>query len=384
MNTANSFPIWKRFTPGSIKLELLKEAESGTHEQYEEYKKLIEKNIETNYVIGNIDGYTTHGKQLYEPNVSLSSIDIKKGIVPTPHLFSLMKIDALGRGKFHSMDDVFLSIDKANAKGFFVNIKEKIDKPIAEFVTLTKKSNLIIHHDVIVLEPQTSVTFLRVIDGVEDSLIADNVEIFANPGSFINCVTINKTKKNGFYASIKRAQLSRGAKVNWFNIDMGESNTALSIRSLLVEQEAESKMIGVIVGKKDAQKDMSYETFHSAPDTTTSVVVRAAVLDYSKVVYRALTHIASGSKRAKVEQAEKSIMIGDHAKFDGIPSLWIDEDDVIASHSASSGKVDEQTMFYLKSRGIPHQVAEKIITEGFISSILNTFPVNLVGNLLGY
>ena len=71
-------------------------------------------------------------------------------------------------------------------------------------------------------------------------------------------------------------------------------------------------------------------------------------------------------------------MLGEHARFDGIPSLWIDEDDVIASHSASSGMADDQAMFYLKSRGIPHQQAEKLITDGFIASLLNTVPLDLL------
>jgi Fe-S cluster assembly protein SufD len=169
--------------------------------------------------------------------------------------------------------------------------------------------------------------------------------------------------------------------VNWYNVDLYEGNTVMSLRSTLAGGGAESRMTGVLIGKGNSQKDVSYETFHDAPDTVTSVMVRAAVLDTAKVIYRALTHIASGSKRAKVEQAEKSILLGEQAKFDGIPSLWIDEDDVAASHSASSGMVDEQALFYLKSRGIPHRQAEKLITDGFIASLLNKAPLDVLSGL---
>ncbi|MGC8685071.1 MAG: SufD family Fe-S cluster assembly protein [bacterium] len=385
MDTPVTLPVWKRFNTGFIRLESLKTINTGTHDRYKEYKSSLEKGLKTRYVIGNFDGYTEAEQiqELYEPLFSISQIDATKGIIPSPYLFSIMKLDTSGRGKFHSMDQSFVSIDKAYAKGFFIVIKESFEQPLVEFVKLTEEGGLLVHHDVIELKPQTHTIILRVVEGVGKGMIADNVEIFANQGSSVDYVTVNKTKKNGFYSAIKRARLSGGANVNWYNIDMDESNIAISTRSILAEPGSETRLIGVVVGKGDAQKDISYETFHTAPDTTTSVLVRAAVLDQAKVIYRALTHITSGSKRAKVEQAEKSIMLGEHARFDGIPSLWIDEDNVIASHSASSGMVDEQTMFYLKSRGIPHHIAEKLITDGFIGSLLNTYPINLVNSLSG-
>jgi len=254
-------------------------------------------------------------------------------------------------------------------------------EPLVEFVKVTQNNAVYVHHDLIILEPGTKLVMLRVIESGDDGMIADNLEAYIGKGAKLEYVTLNKSKKGVFYTAIKRATVAGQGIVNWYNIDLKESHSAISIRSILAEPYAESRMTGVIMGVGESRKDISYETLHNAPDTVTSVLMRAAVLDRAKVIYRALTHIASGSKRSKVEQVGKSIMLGKHAKFNGIPSLWIDEDDVAASHSASSGMVDERTMFYLKSRGISHKQAEKLVTDGFIASLLTKEPINLLSDL---
>lgn len=381
MVTGVILPEWKRFNTKFIKPETLGILNNGSKEQYDGYIKSIGDKFKSKYVIGNIDGYLTEHNAQYEPYFSFVPIDIKNGINPSEYLFTLSKIDTSGRGKFHSMDESFLQLDKTTSKGFYINLKNSMTEPLIEFVKTTQESGILVHHDLIMLEPETHLILLRIVEGSNGGMIADNVEVYAGRGASLEYITLNRSKRGVFYTAIKRAQISEGAKVSWYNIDLDESNVAMSIRSMLVGPHAESRMTGVVVGKGESQKDISYETFHTAPDTVTSVLVRAAVLDRAKVIYRALTHIASGSKRAKVEQAEKSIMLGEQARFDGIPSLWIDEDDVMASHSATSGMVDEQTMFYLKSRGIPHDKAEKLVTDGFIASLLNKEPISLLSGL---
>jgi Fe-S cluster assembly protein SufD len=381
MVTGVVLPEWKRFNTKFIRPDVLNLLNDGNEALYEKYIQSFGDVFKSKYIIGNIDGYLSEHSERYKPDLSLSTIDLAKDIDVLPQVFSLMKLDTEGRGKFHSMDESFLQLDKVYGKGFYIHLKNTVTESVVEFVRATQESGILVHHDLIILEPQTHITMLRIVEGSNGGMISDNVEIYAGSGSSIEYITLNRSRKGVFSTAVKRAQVSEGAKVNWYNVDLYESDTAMSTRSMLAGHGAETRMTGVVVGKGEAQKDMSYETFHTAPDTVTSVLVRAAVLDKAKVVYRALTHIASGSKRAKVEQAEKSIMLGEHARFDGIPSLWIDEDDVIASHSASSGMVDEQTMFYLKSRGIPHKQAEKLITDGFIASLLNKVPLNLLKGL---
>ncbi len=381
MVTGLILPEWKRFNTKFIRPDVLNLLNDGNEALHEKYIQSFGDVFKSKYIIGNIDGYLSEHNERYKPDLSLSTIDLSKDVAALPQMFSLMKLDTEGRGKFHSMDDAFLQLDTVYGKGFYIHLKNTVTEPVVEFVRATKESGILVHHDLIVLEPQTHITMLRIVEGSNGGMISDNVEIYAGRGSSIKYITLNRSKKGVFSTAVQRAQVSEGAKVNWYNVDLYESNTAMSIRSMLVGRGAESRMTGVVIAPGESQKDLSYETFHTAPDTVTSVLVKAAILDKAKVVYRALTHIASGSKRAKVEQAEKSIMLGEHARFDGIPSLWIDEDDVIASHSASSGMVDDQTMFYLKSRGIPHEQAEKLITDGFIASLLNKEPVNLLKGL---
>ena len=381
MATGVLLPEWKRFQTQFVQPGMLHLLNDGNKERYEKYVQTYGDVLKGKRSFGNIDGYLSGQNDPTIPGLSLSAIDLATDAGALPQLSGLMKLGTDGRGKFHAMDESFLQLDRLYAKGFYLNFKESIKEPIIELVRASQDDGMLVHHDLIVLEPGTHVTVLRIAEGSSGGMISDNVEIYAGEGSHIEYITLNRSKKGSLYTAVKRARVAEGAAVNWYHVDLYESNTAMSVRSTLAGSRAESRMTGVVVAQGEARKDMSYETFHSAPDTVTSVLVRAAVLDTAKVVYRALTHIASGSKRAKVEQTEKSIMLGEHARFDGIPSLWIDEDDVIASHSASSGMADDQVMFYLKSRGIPHQQAERLVTDGFIASLLNTVPLDLLKGL---
>ncbi len=371
-------PQWKRFDTKFINLADLNPASNGSAEAYRDYADHIAKTLNHESVIGNIDGYITRNGSHLNPYVLLDKIDAEK---QSNHLFKLMKLDTDNRGKFHSMDDIFLQIDRSYLNGFSMHVKSSPDKPVVEFVKSTQHNSLMVHHDLIMIEPETNMTLLRIIKTDNTALIFDNVEVYLGKGSTLNYVTLNKSRHDSFYTAIKRAVVGEHARINWYNIDLEAVNTVISTRSMLYAPYGESRMLSVIIGSGDAQKDVSYETFHRAPRTSTSVHVRAAIRDNSRLNYRALTYVAPGAKNSKVEQAEKAITLGNTARFDGIPSLWIDEDEVEASHSASSGSVDEDAMFYIKSRGIPRDEAENLVVQGFISSVLNKEPVSLLSGL---
>ncbi|MCL5278169.1 MAG: SufD family Fe-S cluster assembly protein [Deltaproteobacteria bacterium] len=376
-------PEWKRLSTKSLGSGTLGLPAGTKGRGHDAYVRDIAQRLGNNRVVCDTDGYLSHDGLANVRTLSVEEIDAVNDRKPSG-IFDLLRLDTHGRGKFHSMDESFLRMDRAYAKGFSIHVKSSMEEPIVELVRADRESRLLVHHDLIVLEPGVHLVMLRVVEGRETSMIADNTEVYAGSGSRLEYITVNRSGKGAFYTAIKQARVSERAAVDWYTIDLTESNVATSTRSTLAGAHAESRMTGVFTGRGESQKDISYETFHTAPDTVTSVLVRAAVLDRAKVIYRALTHIASGSKRARVEQTEKSIMLGEQAQFNGIPSLWIDEDDVTASHSASSGMVDEQAMFYMKSRGISHRDAERLITEGFISSLLNREPMSLLNGLQPY
>ncbi len=379
--TGISLPAWKRLSTKTISPDALNILAGAKPPVRAAYSRDIAEKLGSRQVIADIDGSLSHEGIVNSAALSVEEIDAANRHVP-PGVFDLLRLDTQGRGKFHAMDESYLRMDRAYARGFSIHANDSPGGPIVGLVKADQESGLLVHHDLIVLGPGVHLVLLRIVEGRGTDLIADNAEVYAGSGSRLEYVTLNRSMKGAFYTAIKQASVAEGASVDWYNIDIGESDVAMSTRSLLVGAHAESRMTGVITGVGESQKDISYETFHAAPDTVTSVMIRAAVLNQAKVIYRALTHIASGSKRAKVEQTEKSILLGEQAKFNGIPSLWIDEDDVVASHSASSGMVDEEALFYLKSRGIPHKEAERLITEGFLSSLLHHRPMSLLQALL--
>lgn len=115
--------------------------------------------------------------------------------------------------------------------------------------------------------------------------------------------------------------------------------------------------------------DILYLMRFYAPNTYGLVDAKGVLTDKSKVIFRAIMDILSGSKEAEAHQNNHATLISNEAKAEAIPSLMVDENDVIASHSASSSPIDENMIFYLMTRGIPREDAQKLIIRGIFESL---------------
>jgi Fe-S cluster assembly protein SufD len=148
------------------------------------------------------------------------------------------------------------------------------------------------------------------------------------------------------------------------NLD-GESK----IEVVLAGENASVELVGLVIGKGSDEKSLEAYITHAAPNTKSNVNVRAVLRGKSQFDFRGSVKIEKGAKGADAYLRSDALLFDDAKMGDDTPALEILDPDVRAGHAATVGKVDEQMLFYLMSRGLTKRQAEKILIDGFINPI---------------
>ena len=138
---------------------------------------------------------------------------------------------------------------------------------------------------------------------------------------------------------------------------------------VLAGENASIEIIGLVLGKGSEEKSLEAYITHAAPNTKSNVNVRAVLRGKAKFDFRGNVKIEKGAKGADAYLRSDVLLFDDAKMGDDTPALEILEPDVKAGHAATIGKVDEQMLFYLMTRGLSRKQAEKLLVEGFIGPI---------------
>ena len=163
--------------------------------------------------------------------------------------------------------------------------------------------------------------------------------------------------------------IGNNSSIQWFTTTIGSSLTHANADSYLLGQGSDAKSYGVFLGDHNQQFDLSASSFHKANHSTSDMYTRGVLFGNAKAVYRGNIDIASQAFGCNGYQKEEVLLLSEHAVADAIPNLEIRNNDVKCSHGATIGRIDEEHMFYLKSRGISEEEATKMIVEGFFEPL---------------
>jgi Fe-S cluster assembly protein SufD len=130
-------------------------------------------------------------------------------------------------------------------------------------------------------------------------------------------------------------------------------------------------MLGVFFADDDQHFDHRSVQDHVAPNCTSDLLYKGALRDQSRAVYSGWVHVRPGAQKTNAMQTSRNMVLSESAKADAIPNLEIEANDVRCGHAASVGPVEEETLFYLQSRGIPRDEAERLVVTGFFQEVLD-------------
>lgn len=161
----------------------------------------------------------------------------------------------------------------------------------------------------------------------------------------------------------------RGALSSINDHPVGDTMVSKRLDVLLAGENAQIEIVGLVMGKFDDEKSVEVYITHAAPNTKSNVNVRAVLRGRSKFDFRGNVKIEKGARGSDAYLRSDAMLFDDAKMGDDTPALEILEKNVKAGHAATVGKVDENMMFYLMTRGISRNQAEKILIKGFVEPI---------------
>jgi Fe-S cluster assembly protein SufD len=259
----------------------------------------------------------------------------------------------------------------------FVPRGTEVELPLQSVTYLDADGTALFPHTVIVVEEGASLTCIDrlVSPGVEAALSDAVVEIYAGPGSHVRYVSLQDWGPGVTHLSVQRADVGRDAEVRSLAVAFGADLSRTEIESVLTGPGGHSEMLGVYFTDGSQHFDHRSLQDHLAPHCTSDLLYKGALKDASRVVYSGLIHIAPGAVRSDAFQTNRNVVLSDQAKADSIPNLEIENNDVRCSHAASVGPVSDDELFYLQTRGIPREEAERLIVTGFFQEVLDRVPL---------
>jgi Fe-S cluster assembly protein SufD len=176
----------------------------------------------------------------------------------------------------------------------------------------------------------------------------------------------------------ERARLGRNASLNWVLGSLGSRFTKSFVDLDLPAEGAHARMSGFYVVDGSQHVDHDTQQNHLAANTTSDLVFKGALTEHSRSVWQGMIYVAPGAQRTDGYQVNRNLILSEDARADSIPGLEILADDVRCTHGATVGKLEEETLFYLTSRGVPRDMAENLLIEGFFAPIIEQIPIETV------
>ena len=264
--------------------------------------------------------------------------------------------------------------------GTFIYIpkKVKVDLPLQAYFRMNAKKAGQFEHTLIIADEGSEVHYIEGCSApryTENSLHAGCVEIHVLKGARVRYSSIENWSRNTFNLNTKRAIVHEDAIMEWVNGNMGSKVTMLYPCSVLVGKNSKTDYIGIAYAGEGQHQDTGCKVYHLAPNTSSNVVSKSICKDGGIASYRGLVKIKKGCVGSISSVVCDGLMLDNKSKTSTYPSMEVEEDDVKVAHEAAIGKIGEDQLFYLMSRGLSEQDATKMIVAGYIEPLINQLPL---------
>lgn len=207
------------------------------------------------------------------------------------------------------------------------------------------------------------------------SLHAGGVEIFVGRGARVRYTSIENWSKDTYNLNTKRALVAEDGVMEWVNGNTGSGTTMLYPSSILRGRGARSDSLGIALAGKGQNQDTGAKAIHAAPDTSSTIVSRSISVDGGINTFRGLIKIMPNAVNANAAMKCDALLIGEKSIANTVPELKIKNNQVNVAHEARVGKIGEEEIFYLQSRGLDEAAATRLVVSGFIEPIIKALPV---------
>ena len=225
-----------------------------------------------------------------------------------------------------------------------------------------------------VVERFTSPDTRHFVDGV--------VELIVGDAARVRYLGVQDHGPRTWHIGLQRAHLGRDATLQASSVALGGEYARLRSETLLEGERAESNQLAVYFGDGDQMLDFRTLQDHDAPSTKSNLLFKGAVEDRAQSVYSGLVRLRPTAQKANASQTNRNLVLTEGAGAESIPTLEIEANDVKCSHASAVGPIDEDQLYYLESRGVKPEDAERLVVLGFFQDVFERLPVPSLANTL--
>jgi Fe-S cluster assembly protein SufD len=208
-----------------------------------------------------------------------------------------------------------------------------------------------------------------------EHLVVPVTELQVADGATLGFVSIQALGPATWQLAHQASSIGADASLHSFAVALGGDYARLRTDSALLGTSGSSKLRAAYIGRDEQMLDFRTLQDHRAPKTTSDLLFMGAVADHSHSVYSGLIRMQRGAVRSDAMQTNHNLVLDEGAHADSVPNLDIEENDVRCSHASTVGPVSEDQLYYLETRGVEPEVAERLIVAGFFDDIANQVPI---------
>jgi Fe-S cluster assembly protein SufD len=279
----------------------------------------------------------------------------------------------LGSAKFAALHKAFVRA------GTFLWVPRNVEirAPFEVFHLVDGDCASVYPHTLIIADDNSKVTFVEHFvsaDPAHRGFACGVNDLVLKPGSKLTYVSLQEWSQNFVSVQINSTIAARDSAAVNLALNFGGKYSRLESVSRMVDRGARSDMLAISVARGDQEFDQRTLQDHLKPDTTSDLLYKNVLNDRARTIFSGLIKVEPGAHRTDAYQKVRNLLLSDEAEANSMPGLEILADDVRCTHGATSGQVEPEELFYLKSRGIDDLAAKQLIARGFLNEVVGRLP----------
>jgi Fe-S cluster assembly protein SufD len=210
-----------------------------------------------------------------------------------------------------------------------------------------------------------------------------SIELIVEPGARLRYVNLQNWGHEVWHFAHQKAHVGREGRLQWTIGALGGRLAKVNQHVAMTGPDAEVQVNGVMF--TEGRQHLSYNTHqhHQSPYCKSDLLYKSALQDRSRTVWRGMIKVDRDAQRTNAYQRNDNLMLSRDARADSIPGLEIEADDVRCTHGSTSGRVDDQQVFYAMTRGYTRREAVRMIVAGFFQQVFDRITIESVRDALG-
>jgi Fe-S cluster assembly protein SufB len=279
-----------------------------------------------------------------------------------------------------STDHKFAALHGAIWSGgtfLYVPANVKVPMPLQAYFLMSNPGMGQFEHTIIVAEEGSEVTFIEGCSAPRYNVInlhAGMVEIYVKRGAKVKYLTIQNWSKNTYNLNTKRSIVEEEGSMTWVSGSLGSYKTMLYPMTILKGKGARAESMSITYAGPGQHMDTGSKVVHLAPYTSSLVSAKSISLGGGWAFYRGLLKITKEAENSKASVECAALMLDNRSKSDTVPIIEVETDRADVGHEARIGRIGEDQIFYLMSRGLSEQEAKSMIVKGFVEPVVKELP----------